>query len=178
MQRPGATQFYRTRISALMFQSSPGAKTGCNGALVAAVDVQDVSILTRCKDRVQLGIGVDKLRHGVFQSSPGAKTGCNLDEPLKRYRSDVSILTRCKDRVQRAFKASSWALKLVSILTRCKDRVQRYRSLSKRLSQSVSILTRCKDRVQRRTRARSTGPARGFNPHPVQRPGATSVAGQ
>ena len=89
VQRPGATRSPERGGHSLQFQSSPGAKTGCN-LIGFSHDIQAMT----------------------FQSSPGAKTGCNPNDPDKAFiEIIVSILTRCKDRVQRAIWFF-WAVKL------------------------------------------------------------------
>ena len=158
------------------FQSSPGAKTGCNALRTDSRGLSSrfnphpvqrpgatifepsflrsslVSILTRCKDRVQ-----------------------HMFEPSFLRSSLVSILTRCKDRVQRDYLLDAYPVrKLVSILTRCKDRVQQGNDVHVTYGDSVSILTRCKDRVQPGGLIFGVKCC-GFNPHPVQRPGATGL---
>ena len=158
-----------------MFQSSPGAKTGCNATteslniLVLSFNPHPVqrpgATIKRITTTQIIGCfnphpvqrpGATPITHTYtvnntrFQSSPGAKTGCNAS--LYEVRMDF---------------------RLVSILTRCKDRVQPAGALRRRRVEKVSILTRCKDRVQRLRSRFTTPPDECFNPHPVQRPGAT-----
>ena len=134
------------------FQSSPGPQTGCNGG----------------KRRWAASIW-------EFQSSPGPQTGCNCQIDRLKLAVGVSILTRSADRVQLSvspiprpvvsFQSSPGPQTGCNIGAPC-GLVDGYR---------VSILTRSADRVQHRCAMRTSRRLPGFNPHPVRRPGATSV---
>ena len=65
--------------AAPLFQSSPGQKAGCNGAIAAvSVVTVRVSILTRPEGRMQSAVQDWASPVGsAFQSSPGQKAGCN-----------------------------------------------------------------------------------------------------
>ena len=165
------------------FQSSPGAKTGCNGIL-ARLRLEGnsfnphpvqrpgatqsfrpprtgrkVSILTRCKDRVQRAPPPRGWWLSSFNPHPVQRPGATGGDKAYYSTANVSILTRCKDRVQRVPVLPQQRGRRVSILTRCKDRVQRGSSLNQCPGGLVSILTRCKDRVQQNTFSATPMPA-------------------
>ncbi len=70
---------------AMLFQSSPDSKVGCNRYYLRHNKrVTDVSILTRLEGRVQRRQAPTILRAIKFQSSPDSKVGCNLLPDLIR----------------------------------------------------------------------------------------------
>ena len=150
VQRPGAT----LHIFALTASKIVSILTRCKDrvqprAARTGTAYNLVSILTRCKDRVQHGPCISPRPAGCFNPHPVQRPGATDGITVSGPHADVSILTRCKDRVQREYTGSDYATIYVSILTRCKDRVQHNSTAGDNRTRPVSILTRCKDRVQR-----------------------------
>jgi len=85
-----------------MFQSSPGACTGCISSRLPFL-----------------------LRPGSFNPHPVHAPGASSTLSRDRWTNSVSILTRCMHRVHRCGTAPLSARCRVSILTRCMHRVHR-----------------------------------------------------
>jgi hypothetical protein len=154
-RRPGATHWYvKWRVErSLLFQSSPGPKTGCNTVqYIVEENWLLVSILTRPEDRVQRArVLQTSFRLVLFQSSPGPKTGCNANSRRARLVvNSVSILTRPEDRVQPAGRYIP-GFPFVGFNPHPARRPG----------------------ATRATVRRPCRPLWSFNPHPARRPGAT-----
>ena len=136
--------------------SSPGQKAGCNRRRKIEVGRSNiVSILTRPEGRVQRRRAHRRtIRPQSFNPHPARRPGATLNFSNATVNSGVSILTRPEGRVQPATCRSRWpgdAHHLVSILTRPEGRVQHGEVV-------IDVVA-----------------ARGFNPHPARRPGATTT---
>ncbi|MDK2817236.1 MAG: hypothetical protein PWR22_1865 [Moorella sp. (in: firmicutes)] len=179
------------------FQSSPGMEAGCNGYkpsirarlgcfnshpawkpgatlfVFSALNITQVSILTRHGSRVQhLPPGLYD-HHPRFQSSPGMEAGCNVG-----YSYSIAGLPGFNPHPAWKPGATRDPIGLiltqnVSILTRHGSRVQPQAGLQVLTLLQVSILTRHGSRVQRTIRIGLAAPEAGFNPHPAWKPGAT-----
>ena len=132
-----------------------------------------VSILTRCKDRVQLGSEDNAIGEFLFQSSPGAKTGCNFLRVIAgprraQFQSSPGAKTGCNS--DRRRRADCYA---------CFNPhpVQRPGATIPFFAHNSSCNRFNPHPVQRpgatRNIYRLTNTKYCFNPHPVQRPGAT-----
>ena len=150
VRRPGATLLQRPRRKTRPdFNPHPVRRPGATLSYILCLKVTNISILTRCEDRVLRPHTVRYVGVRVFQSSPGAKTGCykvRETEPVHYsiFQSSPGAKTGCYS-----------ALADMDV-----DKLK------------ISILTRCEDRVLRQTRQGYTA-LHNFNPHPVRRPGAT-----